>query len=263
MTAPKPIAAPAPIKSAVAAAAVPAVAKRRPVGEPEVATPIPSFQDHMLEQRKKEEVARGAVVRKDTEDLAKRYAVLTGKAPTDAVVPPTTARVSAAMPKTEELSRSAQKVDATAKAVLRQAAPRPTPVVPTLSDVSVPPSVGEAKIPMADVKYVHKLASPVEELRMMGLVDFHRLSSDPGQAVLKIQDKIELLKGESYEKMVEGVKAWRESAVNKLYMALSGEALRMGKSVASVAEAWKAAGKETLTTEEVKAIIQLNTLLRF
>ena len=116
---------------------------------------------------------------------------------------------------------------------------------------------------MADVKYVHRLAGPLEELQMMSLIDFHRLSSDPEQAIMKIQDKIALLKGESYEKMVEGIKAWRESPINKLYVALSGEAMRGGMSVIKASEAWKVAGKERLTPEEVKAIVKLNTSLRF
>lgn len=200
---------------------------------------------------------------RDAEDLAKRYTVLTGKAPTEAVAPLMTARVTAAVSKSDELTRSAEQLDSKTKVILRQTAPRPTPVIPTLSDVSLPPTSAGSKIPMHDVKYVHRLTGPLEELQMMGLVDFHRLSTDPQQAILKIQDTVALLKGQSYEKMVEGIKAWRQSPINTLYVVMSGEAMRAGKSVVAVARERKEAGKESLTAEEVKAIIKLNTLLRF
>ena len=222
----------------------------------------PSFKQHMEEQRQAQAVDKAKLTERDTQDLAKRYAVLTGKVG-EAVAAPTVARASIAISKHEELTRSAVKVDATAKAVMTQAAPRPAPVLPKLSEQSLPPAESGQRPQMADVKYNQKLVGPTEELKNMTLVDFHRLGSDPDQAVMKIQDKIELLKGESYEKMVAGIKAWRESAVNKMYVAISGEALRAGKSVVTVAGEWKAAGKETLTPEEVKAIVRLNTSLRF
>ncbi len=200
---------------------------------------------------------------RDSEDLAKRYLVLTGKTPSEVVHAPTLARASVAVSKTEELSRSAAKLDRTAQAVLRQSAPRPASVLPKLSTSSVPPSVLGERPQVADVKYVHTLAGPVEELNRMSLVDFHRLASDPEQASAKIEDTIQLLKQESYEKMVMGVAAWRESPVHKLYVAISGEALRTGRPMDTIASDWRAEGKDVLTPAEVKAIVRLNSRIRF
>lgn len=218
-----------------------------------------------VERKQQEAGQRAELGKKEEELLAKRYAVLTGKAPVTPAAPtaPTSARVSAAQPKAEEMARASSKVDAPAQAVLRQSAPRPAAVLPKLSPGSVPPGVVGEKPQMADVKYVQKLAGPVEELRRMNPVDFRRLASDPIEAATKLQDKVDLLGQESYEKRVEGVKAWRESPLNQMYVAMSREALLTGKNVAQVAEQWKAAGKDGLTAEEVKAIVGLNTTLRF
>ena len=141
--------------------------------------------------------------------------------------------------------------------------PAPKPVMPKLSQVSLPPVVRGERPQVADVKYVQKLVGPVEELQNMNLVDFRRLASDPSQAAAKIQDKIELLRGESYAKMVEGVKAWRSSEIYQLYVSLSGEALRAGKAVEQVVKEREASGKPTLTAEDVRAVVKLNTSLRF
>lgn len=236
------------------------------------ATPLPenvqSFKQLMAAERQRQEAERALLAEQDKADLAKRYASLTGKVPTTTHPSlesrgDSLASVSLAVSKREELAKSAAKHDETAKAVLRQAAPRPTPVLPKLSQPSVPPSQAGERPQVADVKYIQKLVGPIEELKTMTLVDFHRMGSDPDQVVMKIQDKIDLLKGEAYEKMIQGVKAWKESAVYRLYVAMSGEALRTGKPIETISNEWKAQGKETLTAAEVKAIVRLNTSLRF
>ena len=80
---------------------------------------------------------------------------------------------------------------------------------------------------------------------------------------MRVKDTVDLLGQQSYAKMVEGVKAWRQSPVNLLYVAISQEAMRSGKPMSQITQEWTAAGKEVLTPEEVKAIVGLNASLRF
>ena len=116
---------------------------------------------------------------------------------------------------------------------------------------------------MDEVKFTPKVTGPVEELRVMTLTEFHRLSKDSKEAAAKIKDKIDLLGEEDFGKLVAGIKAWQESGVNKLYLELLKESLGRGVPVLSVIEEAAGAGKETLTKEEFNAIMELNKSLRF
>ena len=53
---------------------------------------------------------------------------------------------------------------------------------------------------MDDVTFSPKLVGPIEELRAMDLVNFHRLDKSPNVAAKKINDKVKLLEEEDYGK---------------------------------------------------------------
>jgi len=114
-----------------------------------------------------------------------------------------------------------------------------------------------------DVKFVRRLAGPIDELRNMTLDDFRRLSSDPKEATIKIKDKVDLLEEEGDEKKIQAIKAWRQSPINQLYMSLTRESLMGGKSVVDIVNEKRAAKQDTLTQEELTEIISLNSQLRF
>lgn len=137
----------------------------------------------------------------------------------------------------------------------------PKPIAPRLSAASVPPTTGRPK--MEDVKFTRRLAGPVEELASLGLIDFRRLSKDPHEAAMKIKAKIDLLEGQGYEKKIAGIKAWRESPVNRLYLDLSRQSLLSGRSVQDLAAEHQARGEESLSAPELGAILELNSELRF
>jgi hypothetical protein len=115
---------------------------------------------------------------------------------------------------------------------------------------------------MQDVRFEQKLSGPVEQLKNMRLIDFRRLSSDPKKAIGKIEDEIDLLESDGYEKRIAGIKAWRQSPVNQAYAKLSHRSLNEGKSLESIVEQQENEEK-TLTWEEVRAIMELNETLRF
>jgi hypothetical protein len=134
------------------------------------------------------------------------------------------------------------------------------PVRPLYSDKTLH---GQGKPQMQDVRFSRKLSGPVEELRSLSLKDFRRLSSSPQEAVKKIQGKIDLLESDGFEKKIAGIKAWRESPINKLYVLISQDAFLSGKPVAQILEEKEAAGETVLTTNDMKAIMGLNADLRF
>lgn len=118
------------------------------------------------------------------------------------------------------------------------------------------------KILIEDIKYEPKIMGPIDELRFMNLIDFRRLDRDPFAAAEKIFDKINLLDDE-YSKKMEGIKAWRTSPVNKIYLKIGEESISSKKSVGETIQERKAAGKDYLTDQEIEAIIELNKKLRF
>jgi hypothetical protein len=118
------------------------------------------------------------------------------------------------------------------------------------------------KIKMEDVKVPPKVMGPVDELRYMNLIDFRRLDKDPFVAAEKIKEKINLLDDE-YSKKVEGIKAWRLSPLNMLYLKMGEESISQKKPIDAIIEERKAAGKDYLNNKEFTAIINLNKSLRF
>jgi hypothetical protein len=108
---------------------------------------------------------------------------------------------------------------------------------------------------------VSRLTGPVEELKNMTLTDFRRLSSDPVEACRKVGDKLDLLEGHSYGQRLEGVKAWRESEVNKLYLQIITASFTGGEQIPAIIAKAMAANQPTLTEREVHAIMDLNRRL--
>ncbi|NIA18286.1 MAG: hypothetical protein GWO79_00155 [Actinobacteria bacterium] len=118
------------------------------------------------------------------------------------------------------------------------------------------------KIKMEDVKFQPKIMGPIDELRYMQLIDFRRLNEDPFKAMEKIKEKISLLDDE-YSKKLEGIKAWRLSPVNRLYLKMGEASISHKKPIDAIIEERKSAGKDYLNNREFEAIINLNRALRF
>lgn len=119
------------------------------------------------------------------------------------------------------------------------------------------------KVKIEDVKYVPKVMRPLDEIKYMDLVNFRRLGKDPLNTAEKIKSKINLLEEEGYSKKLEGIKAWRLSPVNKLYLAIGHLSISANKPVDVIIEEKKAKGEDYLTDGEFKAIMDLNKSLRF
>jgi hypothetical protein len=114
-----------------------------------------------------------------------------------------------------------------------------------------------------DVKYKPKLTGPVEELSELDLVNFRRLNADPKVAADKIKEKIKILEKDSYAKRLSGIKSWRQSPMNKLYLAIGQESMLKRQNIDEIIAAKKNSGEEVLTAEEFETIMQLNKALKY
>lgn len=121
----------------------------------------------------------------------------------------------------------------------------------------------DQKVKIEDVKYVPKVMGPLDELKYLDLINFRRLDPNPLKSADKIKSKINLLAEENYGKKLEGIKLWRLSPINKLYLAIGHLSISENKPVDAIIEDRKLNNQEYLTAEEFKAIMDLNKSLRF
>ena len=129
--------------------------------------------------------------------------------------------------------------------------------------ISRPAASTEARPKMEDVRLRPKIMGPLEELRFLDLVNFRRLGGSPKEITNKLVMKIKLLEKDGYDRMVEGVSAWRQSPVNRIYVRLVQEAAMKGVVLRTVIESRQAENKETLSMEEIEAIMAMNNQLMF
>lgn len=108
-----------------------------------------------------------------------------------------------------------------------------------------------------------KLVGPVEELHRLDLTSFRRLGSDPTSVVQKVKQKIDLLGEDSLTKKAEGIKAWKQSPTNQLYLAIGARSLSEGKPIEAVIKDRERLGDVVVSTAEFQAIADLNKALRF
>lgn len=215
-------------------------------------------------------------VARDVEyDLAKSLAQKQGKTvitpvstPATPLAPPPPAvlpvQPTATASQTTPVSQATQPVaPATPVAVKPAAAPQPAAVPkPAPQPINNLRKTEAGKIKMDDIKAAPRVFTPVDELLYMTLKNFRNLDADPWQAIAKIKEKLKVLQSEDYGKMVAGVKAWRLSPVNKMYVSLCQEALRQGKPAQEILQQQLSSGN-SLTEQEFEAIIKLNQDLKF
>jgi hypothetical protein len=132
---------------------------------------------------------------------------------------------------------------------------------PMTGKVDIKPD-SSGKIKIDDVRRV-KTTGPIDEIKYMDLTNFHRLSESPDEAFQKIKKKLEVLENIDYGKMLEGIKAWRQSPVYRLYLKIFSKASEERISVDRVIENLKNSKQEYLSREEINALIRFNKSLAF
>ena len=119
------------------------------------------------------------------------------------------------------------------------------------------------KIKMDDVKFTPRSMGPIDELGYMDLVSLRRLCKTPAEIMVKIKEKINLLEEDNYAQRLEGIKAWRQSPVNKIYLEMGHESIAQKRPINAIIEDRKTAGRDYLNDQEFEAIADLNKSLRF
>jgi hypothetical protein len=96
----------------------------------------------------------------------------------------------------------------------------------------------------------------------MTVESFRRLGNSAEESANEILERVKLLEEESYGRRLNGISAWRRSALYATYVALVSESMRDGKAIELILADHKSSGENTLTLEEVRAILKLNRTLR-
>lgn len=146
---------------------------------------------------------------------------------------------------------------------LTKEAVKPEKAVVELTVGSVAPVNDATQKRVTDVVPGNKLMGPVEQLGTLTLADFRRLSTNPEEAVRKMEALLLALQKTSYEDRVQGLLAWRKSPLAKLYVTLMTESLNTGVAVAEIAARRRAQGQESLGPAEMQALAKWNEKTRF
>lgn len=139
----------------------------------------------------------------------------------------------------------------------------PPPVASIIPKVkrfaSKKPVVHDVKIPAKEIK----LVGPIEELRAIDLNKFRNFANTPYEAAEKIMAKIALLEEQSFTDKAQGVVAFKNSPVNKLYLQIGNQSIDRGISVQEIIDKMLDDKQESLTKQEFDVIADLNKKLRF
>lgn len=103
---------------------------------------------------------------------------------------------------------------------------------------------------------VRQSVGPIDELENFSLVDFRRLEINTQAAGLKLMDKFDTLKHDSYLLFMDGVKAWYNSPLYKQYQDVLYQSLLRNRSVSEILMGGN--NQKDLKLEEFKAILAVN-----
>lgn len=142
---------------------------------------------------------------------------------------------------------------------------------PTPPPLTTPPEMPQVirqepdktKPQVIDIKKPPRPLGPIDELEELTVKDFRRLGSTPQEAVNKIMEKVDLLEENSFESRYRGIKAWKNSEINKLYLDIGKESIDTDRSISEVVSARSRERRPALTMDEFKAVNDLNYKLRF
>lgn len=114
---------------------------------------------------------------------------------------------------------------------------------------------------MLDIQPTSRMRGPLEELAYMDLKNFKLLDTDPKKAAEDIHEKIALLADQGFTKKVEGIVAWQQSPVVRLYKEMSVQGIREAMPIKKVIEKRQRENKEVLSLTEFETISDINKRL--
>jgi hypothetical protein len=115
----------------------------------------------------------------------------------------------------------------------------------------------------ADIRPGMKLIGPVDELRTMSMVDFRRLSNDVTVRIQKIRSRIEVIAEDGPHEKIRAIQAFEQSDPVRLYREILKRSLIEQKSTEVLCDEYKKQGKEFLDLDEIAALRQFLTQIRY
>ncbi|MCD4694264.1 hypothetical protein K8R62_02815 [bacterium] len=114
-----------------------------------------------------------------------------------------------------------------------------------------------------DIKKPPKLLNPISELKYMDLFTFRRLGDNPRNRIEKIKEKISNLEKKFFYRKVQGVQAWRQSPVNRIYLNMGNESIVYSKSIDDIIKKREKEKNDYLEKDEFESIMDLNNDLKY
>lgn len=141
--------------------------------------------------------------------------------------------------------------------------PARTMVKPPIVKPTADPALTTSRTVVSDVKSAQRqLAGPLEELEYMTLDDFRKLGRNESEIREEVLERVALLAEQSFVKKIQGIKAWHNAPVFKMYLMLSLVGIQEGKDIVRVIEEKQARHEDCLTLSEFEVIGELNSKLR-
>jgi len=112
-----------------------------------------------------------------------------------------------------------------------------------------------------DIKQPMKIVGPIDEIADIDLKEFRRLGQSPQEAADKIIEKVELLEENSWQVRMDGLNAWKQSPVHKLYVEIGRESIESNTAVEELIRKRREANKPYIALDEFFAINKLNDAL--
>ncbi len=119
------------------------------------------------------------------------------------------------------------------------------------------------KIRMDDVRFTPKTLTPIDELANLNLKRFRYLGRSPEERAQKIKDKIDMLAEHGYSKRLQGLSAWRQSPLNRLYLQIGQRSIQNCQPAEKLLSKEDNQDNDNLTFNEFVAIMNLNKQIRF
>ena len=82
-----------------------------------------------------------------------------------------------------------------------------------------------------DVRSTPIALGPLDEFKLMTLTEFRRLSPDTATAAKRLQEKFSIIRDESYDTLMQSLRAWRSSPLYQSYLNVGAMALSAGVTV--------------------------------
>ncbi len=142
----------------------------------------------------------------------------------------------------------------------------PIPAAPAITPPSTatPPATPFASAPrkITDIQTPRHTVGPIEELRLLALNDLRQFPGGFPAALARIKEKIDLAATDhDPSKRIAAIRAWRDSAISRLYLRLGQESLLNGQNISQLISS-RPQSPDSLSLEEFNALADFNQTLR-